>query len=201
MNQLVAILFLLPSLALGDTITAHLFQDFEGGTEGQVVTVSILNAGSHGAATGNGWDTWNLPNDQTSAAIPTATITATASDLAGNTASDVITITRQEVAPTVSITSPANDANVIASAVAFSGTAYDDVNLVSVGLTNITSATGFTVTGITSWTSTAEMVFGVNTVEAVATDAAGNHATNSVNVIYVPITGATATVGRLRIGP
>jgi Glucodextranase, domain B len=123
------------------------------------------------------------------------TITATATDPAGNTASASVTVTLDTVPPPLNLSSPtAGYAN--RSDVAVSGSTEP-------GATVTVDGTPVTVTGAGTFTTTLTLSDGTHTIVAVATDAAGNTATVSVQVtvdtapetlaITSPTTGATVS--------
>jgi len=113
---------------------------------------------------------------------------AVSSDAAANKATNGVEVvyTPESTPPAVAITSPTNTQVVFSASTAVTGTASDNVSVASVTLTNTTTATGFTVVGTTSWSTTAILQSGANTLEAIATDGSDNKATNSISVTYTP---------------
>jgi uncharacterized protein (TIGR03790 family) len=129
------------------------------------------------------------------------TLSAVASDAAGNAATSSISVTMDTTPPTVSVTAPANGATV-GGTVAVSANATDSVGITGVQFQLDGANLGGVMAGVGpsysySW-NTAGVANGWHTVAAVASDAAGNTATSSVsimigNVIAAPvISGVTA---------
>ncbi len=119
-------------------------------------------------------------------------------DAAGNvssTASD--SITRDTTAPTVSITSPTSDAtySTTSSTISLSGSASDSTSGVySVTWSNNATGSSGMASGTTSWTvSSVNLSNGNNTITIIATDNAGNEATDTVTVTYSGTTLPTPT--------
>lgn len=112
------------------------------------------------------------------------TITAKAKDSANNTASTSISVIIDITAPTVSITSPANNANLNTSNVGITGTASDANGITSV-VVSIDSApanvASFDAT-TGKWTLQITLANGTHIIKATATDMAGNKATASISV-------------------
>jgi parallel beta-helix repeat protein len=80
--------------------------------------------------------------------------------------------------PVVTITSPIDGATVSTSSITVTGTATDDT-----GVTTLTvNGNSVTVESDGSFTTTVSLTSGVNTIIVIATDAAGNSASESVNV-------------------
>jgi RHS repeat-associated protein len=109
------------------------------------------------------------------------TITATASDAAGNTQTSTIhaTYTPDAQAPAIAITSPATGTYTKLSAVTVTGTATDDVSVSSVTVngTNATLTNG-------TWTANITLTAGdgVKTITATATDSSGKSTPASVQI-------------------
>ena len=97
------------------------------------------------------------------------------------------------IAPTVTISSPANGSTTSTANVTISGTASDNVGVSSV--TVLVNGSPITVTGTTSWTATATLVSGANSIVATAHDAAGNYTAGTsdktISVTYTPAPPAT----------
>src|SRR5205807_992707 len=128
-------------------------------------------------------------------------LTAVARDAAGNTApAAAVTVTVDNIPPTVSITAPAAGSTV-SGTVTVSATAADNVGVVSVQFKLDGVNLGAEVTAApyaTSW-NTALATLGAHTLTALARDAAGNTTTSAaVSVIVVnppTITSFTPTSG------
>jgi len=120
------------------------------------------------------------------------TVTATATDAAGNTASDSNDFTVDTTAPAVTVTTPAEGSSTNDSTPTYSGT-------VEAGATVVITVDGVvlgnaTVTGTTwTFTPTVPLAEGPHTVTATATDAAGNTASDS-NDFTVDLTAPTVEI-------
>ena len=113
-------------------------------------------------------------------------IAITATDAAGNQGSDSLTVTRDTTPP--SLTMDALPTEVSSATVTVSGSVESSVSFVTV------NGQPVTVTGGRYSTSVA-LSFGSNVIFVEATDAAGNTATTSQAVSYVPQGVSTASVG------
>ena len=80
------------------------------------------------------------------------------------------------IPPTLTITSPLNSLTVTTPAITITGTASDDISVASIIVNDIIA------TGTTNWSADIALTEGVNTITVVATDAAGNTATETVTV-------------------
>ncbi len=120
----------------------------------------------------------------------THTISATATDAAGNSSTASITVnvsnilsTKDTTAPTVSVTSPSSGSTV-SGTISLSANASDNVGVTGVQFkidgTNYGSA--ITTSPYTTTLATSGLSNGTHTISAVASDAAGNTATSSVTV-------------------
>jgi RHS repeat-associated protein len=111
------------------------------------------------------------------------TITATATDAAGNVTSAGLTVTLDTTPPVVTIAAPASGTQVASSPVTVSGTisATDPIASLTVN--------GQSVTPGSSFTATASLSPGANTITVQATDAAGN--TGSAQVTVTLASGGT----------
>jgi hypothetical protein len=123
-------------------------------------------------------------------------LTITAGDAAGNTQTDVLTVTYtppDTTAPTVAITAPSSTSTYTTSvsSVTLGGTASDSVGVTQVSWVNNRGGSG-TATGTTSWTTGAVTLSGgSNVLTITARDAVGNQATDVLTVTYnVPDTTA-----------
>ena len=115
-------------------------------------------------------------------------LTVTASDAAGNTSTDTLTVTytpADTTLPTVTITTPTSAAtHTAASATPLSlgGTASDNVAVTQVSWSNDRGGSG-TATGTTSWSvSGIVLQSGQNVLTVTARDAAGNTSTDTLTV-------------------
>ena len=146
-----------------------------------VTEVTWVNSqGGRGTATGR--TSWTA--SAIALQIGSNVLTVTARDGAGNTAMTTLTVTRRDItAPTVTITSPTANPTYTtsASSITLGGTAFDDVGVTQVAWTN--SQSGGTATGTTSWTASGiALQIGSNVLTVTARDAAGNTATATLTV-------------------
>ena len=140
----------------------------------------VNSAGGSGTATGT--TSWSAANVALS--VGANVITVTARDTAGNTSTDVITITRDSTAPVVTITGPtANTTHATrASTLALSGTASDSVGVTQVTWSNSRGGSG-TASGTNSWSvASVALSSGSNVITVTARDAAGNTSTDVITV-------------------
>jgi hypothetical protein len=104
----------------------------------------------------------------------TQTITASATDAAGNTATATLTVTVDTLAPALSVTSPAYDLTNVATATVAGDT--------DVGATVTVNGNAVTVGPTGSFSTSITLAAGENTITVVATDDAGNEATAEMTV-------------------
>ena len=173
-----------------------------GGTASDAFGVSdvrwINDRGGSGVAVGT--TSWSI------AGLPLApganVITVTASDAAGHTSTDRITVTSDGRAPMLVIASPAVSPHVTkAETVTLTGTASDEIDLAEVTWTSNRGGSG-RANGTTNWSiPNLTLQNGVNVITVVAQDAAGNRTTSAVSVnrdslaptiaVVLPTTAAT----------
>ena len=120
-------------------------------------------------------------------------ITAVATDKAGNTSTVTRSVTLDTVAPVLTVAAPLNGLATNNASLAVTGTATDtgsDIKSVTVNGQSVTVAAGAFSTSVT-------LVAGANTITVIATDGAGNHTTvtrsvtmNSVLTVNIQGTGA-----------
>ena len=115
-------------------------------------------------------------------------LTVTASDAAGNTSTDTLTVTYtppDSTLPTVTITTPTSAAThtaTTATPLSLGGTASDNVAVTQVSWSNDRGGSG-TATGTTSWSvSGIVLLNGQNVLTVTASDAAGNTSTDTLTV-------------------
>lgn len=138
-----------------------------------------------GSGTMSGTSSWTVP----SIALQSGSnvLTVTASDAAGNTSSDALTVTvttpADTTAPAVTIRSPATAATfkTTATTVTLGGTASDNVGVTQVSWVNNRGGGG-TASGTTSWSASVALQVGSNVLTATARDAAGNTKTATITV-------------------
>ena len=146
------------------------------------------------------WDTTTVTNG-------THTLKAVAYDAAGNTTTSTVVVPVDNTKPTVSLAAPANGAPV-SGAVTLSATASDNVGVTEVrfvvdnNTTPLATDTGSPYNA--SWDTTT-VANGTHTLKAVASDAAGNITTSTVNIIVeneanLPVDGLAATTTQIPLG-
>jgi hypothetical protein len=138
--------------------------------------------------------TWNTT---TAVNGSTHTLSSVASDAAGNTITTTnVTVTVDNQAPTVSVTSPSAGSFVSGTTVTVSGTASDSVGVTSVQFkldgANLGSALTASPYSVVWNTTTATN--GSHTLTAVATDAAGNTTTSSAVTLTVDNVAPTVSI-------
>lgn len=107
-------------------------------------------------------------------------VSGTAVDNAGNSSQTSTFVSVDSTPPALSISSPANGATVTSSSLAVSGSVSDPSSGVAAVLCNGAAASF----GGGSFSCNLTLNSGSNTVQVVATDAAGNNASASLNVTY-----------------
>jgi hypothetical protein len=142
-----------------------------------------------GSGTASGTTAWSA----TAVALQSGAnvITVTARDAAGNTATDVLTVTYtapDTTAPTLAIAQPtsASTYSTTTATVNVGGTASDAVGVTQVTWANDRGGSG-TATGTTSWSATGvALQSGSNVITIRARDAAGNAATRALTIALTP---------------
>jgi len=117
-------------------------------------------------------------------------ITITAIDAAGNSSTDTLTVTYDSTPPSVSFTTPTDEAAYATNgaAVDIGGAASDDQALAGVRWSNSRGGSGVCI-GTTAWSySGIALQPGSNVITVTATDAAGNTATDTLNVTFTDVT-------------
>lgn len=157
-----------------------------GGTASDAVGVTQVTWSNNrgGSGTASGTTSWTASG--ITLLSGTNVLTVTARDAAGNTATDVLTVTYNPdtTAPTITITSPTSNStySTSASSVTLAGTASDAVGVTSVTWTNDRGGSG-TASGTTSWSTGAiALQTGANVITVTARDAAGNTRTDVLTV-------------------
>jgi putative Ig domain-containing protein len=159
----------------------------------QVTWVNSLG----GSGTATGTTSWSVG----SIALQSGTnvITVVARDAAGNTGSDVLSVTYTAVdatRPTISIASPTSGTSYTSAtaAISMSGSSGDNVGVTQVTWVNDRGGSG-TAAGTTSWsTGSIALQGGTNVITVTARDAAGNTGTDVLSVTYTPPVAATSVV-------
>jgi len=136
-------------------------------------------------------------------------IDAMATDTSGNTAAASVNVTYEEPAPppppvdttppSISITAPPEGSIFTSAGITVNGTASDNVGVSRVEARVGTGAWAL-ASGNTSWSVDLQLAEGTNTIEARATDAAGNTANATVPVIYARPGGAATLDGTVSVG-
>jgi hypothetical protein len=181
------VLTAIPPPASTSFATINLSGTVSGGT-GSAVVSWATGAGSSGTASGTpSWVASAVP-----LVVGANSITVTASDSAGNRASQTYSVTRSPGAapqpprnpapPSVTIMSPVStNVGTTASTIAVSGTASSIVGLA--GITWTSSLGSGTATGLTNWnTGKIPLMIGTNTIVIYATDVIGHTAWRSLMV-------------------
>jgi hypothetical protein len=109
-------------------------------------------------------------------------ISGTAVDLAGNSATTSVTLNIDKTPPAIAISSPANGATLSASPVSVTGTIAETLSGIAGIGCNGTPAT----LSASTFTCNLPLVNGVNTVVVDAIDVAGNAASSTISVNFVP---------------
>lgn len=143
----------------------------------------------------------NLPSGNTFA-FGTTLVTCTATDIHNNTSTGTFNVLVQnKMPPTLSISSPVNNALVNTATVSISGTASDIVSVSKISWKVDTGAIS-TVSGITpgpnvSWSiATNNLLIGSHVIQVNATDSAGLVTISNLAITYVSPTGSiTSTSG------
>ena len=167
-----------------DTTTTTAVSVTLGGTASDVFGVTEVrwtnDRGGSGVAAGT--TTWSVQG--LALQLGVNVITVTASDAAGNTSSDRITITSDSKAPTIAIAAPAANGSYVTKGetVSLAGTASDEVGVTEVAWANNRGGSG-SASGKTNWTiANVALQGGVNVITVTARDAAGN-ATNTTMAV------------------
>jgi hypothetical protein len=165
-----------------------------GGTASDAVGVTqvswVNNRGGSGTASGT--TSWSETGIELQRGQNILTVTA--SDAAGNTRTDTLTVTYNPdtTNPAVTITSPTSSTTttVQVSPINLGGTASDAVGVTQVTWANNRGGSG-TASGTTSWTVAGIVLqSGQNILTVTARDAAGNSSTDTLTVTYNPDTTA-----------
>ncbi len=132
----------------------------------------------HGPAYSISWNTTGVANGA-------HTLSAVATDTAGNTATSSVSVTMDNTPPAVSMTAPANGSYVNGGTVTATASTTDSVGVTGVQFMLDGANLGAVVTGAGpayTFHGTPTASIGPHTLSAVATDAAGNSATTSISV-------------------
>ncbi|MGC8863548.1 MAG: Ig-like domain-containing protein, partial [Armatimonadota bacterium] len=191
-----------PTIAITDPteddsyLTSAAVVSISGTASDDVEVVGVTwSSDSGGSGNCDGSTSWTA--DGIALAMGPNVITVTAVDGAGNEASDTIVITRTDgTPPTVVITSPTSTPtySTAAGTLSISGTADDDVGVVSVTWSNNRGGSG-TCSGTASWSASGiALAIGENVITVRATDAAGNSGTDTLTVTRVDAESPSVTI-------
>ncbi len=157
-----------------------------------VTQVTWSNAATGGTGGATGTTSWSA---SIALAAGSNAITVTAKDAAGNQATDTITVTYTPPAgdttpPTIAITSPSTDPfDAPTEPVTVSGTASDNVAVVTVTWSNAATGDSGTASGTTAWSASIELAGGTNVITVTAFDGSGNSTTDTITVAYTSPVG------------
>jgi hypothetical protein len=183
-----------PTVAIDSPTTASNYTNTTstvslGGTAGDNIGVTQVTWSNSrgGSGTATGTTAWSVASITLQAG--SNVITVTARDAAGNTATDVLTVTAPDTsAPTVTITQPTSSATLstTTTTVNVSGTASDNVGVTQVTWSNDRGGSG-AATGTTSWSvNGVALLNGANVITITSRDAAGNTATDTLTITSTP---------------
>jgi hypothetical protein len=148
--------------------------------EGVTEVTWKTDKGASGVAVGT--DAWGVA--RVPVAAGTTVVRVTATDAAGNSTTDVLTVTRLDsVAPTVEITTPTAKANFSTGSrsVVIGGRAADNTGVDKVWWTNSQGGGGI-ASGTTEWSATVPLKAGANVITVTAKDDAGNVSTDTLTI-------------------
>ena len=146
--------------------------------------VEFFVRGSSVGVDSAGGDGWGLAWDSSTSTDGAAAVRATVTDTAGQTASDQVGVTIDNLGPTVSLTAPADGATV-SGTVNVTATATDAVGLARVEFTVDGTSIGVDTTGGNGWSvqwDTTTHPGGAASVSATAIDTAGRTASDAASV-------------------
>lgn len=183
---------LVPTIGISSPSTSPILTntssiDLQGTAADDVDVTSVVWSSDRGdSGTCSGTTAWRADN------IPLAAganvITVTASDAAGNTATDVVTVILDMTVPTLIVTIP-DDSPVTTrtGALDIQGTAADDEGISEVRWSNDQGGRG-TCSGTNTWSASGIVLQeGANAITVTAEDGAGNTTTATVTVNYEPL--------------
>ena len=149
-----------------------------------------------GSGTASGTTSWSVAGVTLQSGANVLTVTAR--DAAGNTSTDVLTVTftPDTTPPVVTITGPTSNPTLstTSSPITLSGTASDAVGVTQVSWSNDRGGSGNT-SGTTNWSvSNVALQPGVNVLTVTARDATGNTSTDTLTVTYSDTTLPNVTI-------
>ena len=143
----------------------------------------VSSTGASGAAAGT--SSWSTPRIALAAGVNTLTVTAR--DKAGNTASTTLSVTLKDAkAPGVRILVPTAESafTTVSASINLEGEAIDDVAVTRIAWVNDRGGSGVAAPNSRWSAGSVALQLGVNTITVMATDAAGNSATDVIRVTY-----------------
>jgi len=149
-------------------------------TDNMLIAKIEVQLGTGAWVTATGTTAWTLANLTLTQGSNTITVRAT--DTAGNSNTTQTTVTVDSQAPAVSIGSPTEGAKLTKDKVKLSGTASDNVRLVSIEVT--VNGVAVTVTGLNIWYVNITLKEGKNNITVSATDSAGLKTSQTISVTY-----------------
>ena len=193
-----------PTIAITAPTTAATFSTASGtlsfgGTadDDRALQTVIWSASDGQSGTANGTTNWSTGSVQLAEGNTTFTVIAT--DVAGNQATDTLTVTYTPAdtqKPTIAINTPTTDTafHTASGTLNIGGTAADDRVLQTVTWSASDGQSG-TASGTANWsTGSIQLAEGNTTFTVIATDAAGNNATDTLTVIYMPADTTNPTI-------
>ena len=185
-----------PGATVANTVTVN-------GTASDNSSLANVAVSVDGGAwqTASGTSSWSWSWNTNAVANGSHTVTARATDAAGNRSTDSATVTvsnstttADATSPSISISKPTAGASV-AGTVSVAGTASDNVSLANVTV-QVDGGAWQTASGTSSWSwswNSAAVANGTHTLTARATDASGNWKTTSVSVTVSNSSGSTGS--------
>ena len=170
----------------GETVSGSVTVTADASDDNGVTQVEFFVDGGSIGVDSDGSDGWSATWDTTGYADGSHTVEATATDTAGQTASDSISVTVDNIdsPPTVNITNP-SDGETVSGSVTVTADASDDNGVTQVEFFVDGGSIGVDSDGSDGWSATWDTTGyadGSHTVEATATDTAGQTASDSISV-------------------
>ena len=187
------------SPAEGATVTGTVAVQATASDANGVTQVAFSVSGIPIGTDTNGTNGWSVSWNTTTFTDGPRTVTATATDAVGRTASDSNTVSVDNTAPTVTLTAPAEGATV-SGTVAVEATASDASGVTQVAFSVDGTPIGTDTNGTNGWSvswNSATVADGLRTVTATATDTTAHTASDSnavtvANAVTAPLVTVTA---------